>query len=727
MPIEVHPGHFLVDAHLVIGGITFFIGILHLFMAWRGIRRDLHLPFFIACFLAAGESFTGPGRLLSTTVHDAVFWWKLAWVFMLPFGAALVWFARAFSRSGDRRIPILLSAALAMVLAVDSWLPFGLRFREMPSLEGVRLPWGETINVLVGVPHPAFLPIHVVIFCVMAYLAAACIRLWRAPDARRDAWLLTVALAPLLLVVYPHGFLVNRGWVKPPTYYAFSFVAAVAVMSFALVTDAIRSRSLAGEVESKERRWRSLLDGLSLLAVRCDAEGLIEYVNPCLLRTTDFGEAELLGKPWEHLVPRGELQALRELFQASPEDAVNQQVQTGLITRSAEARQVIWGTILLRSPEGRIEGTLAVGSDVTDKVQALHGRDRALQELAALKEQLEAENQYLKLEYLQPIEKTDLIGESNAIRYVLHKISQAAPAEVTVILEGETGVGKELVARAIHRGSPRSKMPFIRVNCAALPVTLIESELFGHEKGSFTGADRRHQGRFELAEGGTLFLDEIGELPLDVQAKLLRVLEEGEFDRVGGTTTRKADVRLITATNRNLRREVEAGRFREDLYFRLFVLPITIPPLRERRDDIPLLIEHFTHALSRKHGRSITEIPVKLVRTLTACDWPGNVRELENVIERAVITSRTETLALPEDFVVSSAPPAAVSNGSLSTLAEMEANHILQVLEHTRGRISGDAGAAQILGMNPNTLRSRMSKLGIGRTDRGRHANIRIG
>ena len=414
---------------------------------------------------------------------------------------------------------------------------------------------------------------------------------------------MTIALTPLFLVVYPHGLMVNRGWIKPPTYYAFGFLAAVGVMSFGLLADAIRSRSLADEVMSKERRWRSLLDSFSLLAIGCNREGLIEYVNPFLLRTTGFGQAELLGRPWSVLFPPAELPALEAVFQAGIAGDPKPYLQTGLVTRSGESRQAIWSTILLYGPDNRIEGTLSVGSDITDRVQAEHSRDLAIQELAALKERLEEENHYLKLEYLQPIEKTDLIGESDAIRYVLHKISQAAPAEVTVLIEGETGVGKELVARAIHKGSPRSRMPFIRVNCAALPATLIESELFGHEKGSFTGADRNRQGRFELAEGGTLFLDEIGELPLDVQAKLLRVLQEGEFDRVGGTKTRKANVRLIAATNRNLRRDVTAGRFREDLYFRLFVFPITVPPLRDRRGDIPLLIEYFTHQLSGKHGR----------------------------------------------------------------------------------------------------------------------------
>ena len=626
-----------------------------------------------------------------------------------------MWFARGFTRTRERRVPIVLTVAFAIALALEFGLPYGLRFHTIPVLEVRRLPWGEMIHVLVGKPHPAFLPVNVAVFCSMAYLAAACVRLWRTRQARRDAWLLTIALTPLFLVVYPHGLMVNRGWIKPPTYYAFGFLAAVGVMSFGLLADAIRSRFLADEVMSKERRWRSLLDSFSLLAIGCSREGLIEYVNPFLLQTSGFGEAELLGGPWEVLFPPADLPDLRTVFQAGVADDPRPYLQTGLVTRSGKSRHVVWSTVLLRGPDSRIEGTLSVGSDITDRVQAEHSRDLAMQELAALKERLEAENQYLKLEYLQPIEKTDLIGESDAIRYVLHKISQAAPAEVTVLIEGETGVGKELVARAIHKGSPRSTMPFIRVNCAALPATLIESELFGHEKGSFTGADRQRQGRFELAEGGTLFLDEIGELPLDVQAKMLRVLQEGEFDRVGGTKTRKANVRLIGATNRNLRQEVTAGRFREDLYFRLFVFPITVPPLRDRRGDIPLLIEYFTHQLSAKHGRRIAEIPMKVVHALTACDWPGNVRELANVIERAVITSRTGTLMLPEDFVAHSAAAPQASAGTLLTLEEMESNYIRQVLEQTRGRISGDAGAAQILGMHPNTLRSRMSKLGVRR------------
>jgi PAS domain S-box-containing protein len=708
-------GHYLIDAHLAISGVTLFIALLHFYVAYRGIRREVNFPFAAASFFAAGETFSVSSQYLSTTVQDAVFWWKLSWVFVFPFAAALMWFARGFTRTRERRIPTLLSFGLLIGMVVHLWLPYGLRFRAMPALEGLRLPWGETINVLAGEPHPAFLPVHLVVFCSMAYLAAACVRLWRNREARRDAWLLTIALAPLFLVVYPHGVLVNRGWVKSPTYYAFGFLAAVAVMSFGLVADAIRSGLLADEVINKERRWRSLLDNFSLLAIGCNREGMIEYVNPSLAQTTGFCEAELLGRPWGVLLPSGGLPTLQEVFQQAMAGDPKPYVQASLTTRSAETRQVIWSTILLRGLDDGIEGTLSVGSDITDRVRAEQSRDLAMKELAVLKEKLEAENQYLKLEYLQPAENTDFIGESDAIRYVLHKISQAAPAEVTVLIEGETGVGKELAARAIHNGSSRSNMPFIRVNCAALPGTLIDSELFGHEKGSFTGADHSRQGRFGLAEGGTLFLDEISELPLDVQGRLLRVLQEGEFDRVGGTETIKANVRLIAATNRSLRREVAAGRFREDLYFRLLVFPITVPPLRDRRGDIPLLIEHFTEKLSRKHGRNISEIPMRVVQTLTANEWPGNVRELENVIERAVITSRTETLALPDDFVVRSAAAPRASADTLLTLDEIESNYIRQVLQHTRGQISGEAGAAQILGMHPNTLRSRMSKLGIGR------------
>jgi len=297
---------------------------------------------------------------------------------------------------------------------------------------------------------------------------------------------------------------------------------------------------------------------------------------------------------------------------------------------------------------------------------------------------------------------------------VLQKIKQVAPTDATVLIEGETGVGKELVARALHEDSQRARYPFVRVNCAALAPTLIESELFGHEKGAFTGADRLRKGRFELAEGGTLFLDEIGELSLELQSKLLRVLQGGEYERVGGSDTRKANVRIVAATNRQLQREIAARRFREDLFYRLQIYPISIPPLRERREDIPLLVEHFARRLTGKHGKTIDEIPGHVMRRLADWDWPGNVRELENVIERAVIITRGRVLAFPGEFAVAHKITELSVMPNLTTMSEMERKHIIRVLDHTHGRIAGEGGAAEILGLHPNTLRSRMAKLRIG-------------
>jgi len=286
-----------------------------------------------------------------------------------------------------------------------------------------------------------------------------------------------------------------------------------------------------------------------------------------------------------------------------------------------------------------------------------------------------------------------------------------------VLIQGETGTGKELVARAIHDRSPRRERPLVKVNCAALPRELVESELFGHEKGAFTGAVQQRRGRFELADGGTLFLDEVGELPLEAQAKLLRVLQEREFERVGGARSLRTDVRVIAATNRDLQSGIAAGRFRSDLYYRLNVFPIVLPPLRERRDDIPRLLHHFAAKASRKLGKVLEGIAPACIEQARAYDWPGNVRELENLVERAMIMSGGAKLDAVELFSGASppdkAPPAAPAD---ATLEEVERAHIRRVLERARWVIEGERGAARTLGLNPSTLRGRMRKLGIRKT-----------
>ncbi|MCW5666380.1 MAG: sigma-54-dependent Fis family transcriptional regulator [Piscinibacter sp.] len=306
----------------------------------------------------------------------------------------------------------------------------------------------------------------------------------------------------------------------------------------------------------------------------------------------------------------------------------------------------------------------------------------------------------------------ELLGRSAALAHVREQIAQVAGTDSTVLITGETGTGKELVARAVHAQSGRRNRPLVKLNCAALPRELVESELFGHEKGAFTGALAQRRGRFELADGGTLLLDEVGELPLEAQAKLLRVLQEREFERVGGTRSLRVDVRLVAATNRDLKAEVDAGRFRADLYYRLNVFPIALPPLRERREDIAALLDHAVRRLARRLGREVTGIAPSFLAAAAVYDWPGNVRELENVVERALIVSQGGLLDAPLPAARSAslrAPP----DGD--TLESIERAHLLRVLEGKHWVIEGPDGAARALGLNPSTLRGRLRRLGIGK------------
>lgn len=335
-----------------------------------------------------------------------------------------------------------------------------------------------------------------------------------------------------------------------------------------------------------------------------------------------------------------------------------------------------------------------------------------LKEIESLKNQLQLENKYLQEEIKLTYNFEEIISRSKDFQKILQQIQQVAATDATVLILGESGTGKELIARAVHNISNRSKKPLVKVNCATLPANLIESELFGHEKGAFTGAMDRKIGRFELADGGSIFLDEIGELPVELQAKLLRVLQEGEFERLGNPKTMKVNVRVIAATNRNLQQAIEKKEFREDLYYRLNVFPIICPPLRNRKEDIPLLVKHFCKKHEGKIGKSIHSIPAKVMDALMQYNWPGNIRELENIIERAMILSQHGVLEEGEWIPVDKTPDTS-DNGS--KLEDVEKEHILEVLHKTGWRVSGEKGAAKILGLNPTTLEARMKKLGIKR------------
>jgi DNA-binding NtrC family response regulator len=353
------------------------------------------------------------------------------------------------------------------------------------------------------------------------------------------------------------------------------------------------------------------------------------------------------------------------------------------------------------------ERTAELRQEICERKRAEQELQQALLEIQGLKEQLQAENIYLREEIRLEHNFTEIIGQSRELKYLLFKVEQVAPTDAAVLIAGETGTGKELIARAIHHASLRSERPLVKLNCAALPADLIESELFGHEKGAFTGAQTRQIGRFEFADGGTIFLDEVGELPLELQPKLLRVLQDGEFERLGNPRTISVDVRVIAATNRDLEAEVRAGRFRQDLYYRLSVYPLSVLPLRKRPDDIPVLVQVFVQKFSKKLGKQIDMIPHQAMHALQQYAWPGNVRELENVIERAVITTQDRTLRIE----LPQTPHAAVD--TVKTLEEVERDHIVRVLNETHWRISGPKGAARLLGINPSTLRGRIQKLGI--------------
>ncbi|MEM7039061.1 MAG: sigma 54-interacting transcriptional regulator [Bacteroidota bacterium] len=359
------------------------------------------------------------------------------------------------------------------------------------------------------------------------------------------------------------------------------------------------------------------------------------------------------------------------------------------------------------------EYTCSFVRDITDrkrKEAALRGAFREIQEL---RERLEAENSYLLEEIKTSHSFGEIISQNRAMRALLREVEQVAKTHSTVLVLGESGTGKELIARALHQLSPRSDRPIIKVNCAALPANLIESELFGHEKGAFTGALSRKRGRFELADKGTLFLDEIGEMPMELQSKLLRVLQEGEYERLGGTETLKVDARIVAATNRNLEKEVQEGNFREDLFYRLNVFPIHCPPLRDRKEDIPLLVNHFCKKLETRIGKKITRVPQKLLDRLQAYHFPGNIRELENIVERAMILSIDGKLSIgnwiPQKKKLE-------TDEKILSLEEVNRRHIVSALKSTNWKISGDGGAAKILGLKPTTLESRMKKLGIQRS-----------
>ncbi|MFZ9034333.1 MAG: sigma 54-interacting transcriptional regulator [Anaerohalosphaeraceae bacterium] len=467
----------------------------------------------------------------------------------------------------------------------------------------------------------------------------------------------------------------------------------------------ISERKLAEEkLVKSEAKYRSLVDNSMVGVFESTTDGRFTFANEAMVQMFDFDSPEQMIahgsiELWNDIEDRE-----RMLAELQKHGRVSS-FEAEAVTRTGRHIHVLFSA---KQIDDRISGMLM---DISDRKQAEIELKEAYTEIEQLQIQLQAESEYLQEEIKLEHNFENIIGQSEALKYVLHRVEMVAPKDSTVILLGETGTGKELIARAIHQLSSRNKRPLMKVNCAALPGELIESELFGREKGAFTGATATQIGRFELADKSTLFLDEIGELPLELQAKLLRVLESGEFERLGSPRMLHSDARIITATNRDLEAEVRKKRFREDLWYRLKIFPITLPPLRDRTEDIPLLVDHFVQLFSRKMGKKAASLKItkSSMQALQSYPWPGNVRELMHVVESALIALKGDKLHfdLPRT--------ADVATGKLKSFEEMEREYILEVLKAKNWKIEGEDSASSILGLPPSTLRSRIKKLGLKR------------
>jgi PAS domain S-box-containing protein len=473
--------------------------------------------------------------------------------------------------------------------------------------------------------------------------------------------------------------------------------------------DVTERKTAHEDLRQSEERYRNIIEHTQEVFYSHDVDGVFNFLSPGIDEVFGYTPEEMMRDYREFLTENPANQKAIETAERALATGVKQPAY--ILEMKHKDGTPIWLEIEespFKDEAGDVIGIVGAARDITDRKKAEEALQKAFDEIQSLKEQLEAENISLREEIRLHHRHGEILGESEGIRAVLAQIEEVAPTEATVLIAGETGTGKELVARAIHRLGLRKEKPLVTVNCAALPANLIESELFGREKGAYTGALTKMTGRFEIAHGSTLFLDEIGELPLEVQAKLLRILEEGTFERLGSTKTLKADVRFIAATNRNLEEAVKNRRFREDLFYRLNVFPIAVPPLRERPEDIPKLAGAFIQEFAERMGKRIESVSRKSLDKLLTYPWPGNVRELRNLVERSLIRCKGGKLDLETPARLPSATSAA-------TLDNVQRSHILEVLERTGWRIRGEGGAAETLGLKPTTLESRMEKLGIRR------------
>jgi PAS domain S-box-containing protein len=676
-------------------------------------RRDslAYLFFAITAFAAAFFAVTDLVYFNSATIEALVNAVRFANLGVYGILIGLVWFLYFYFRTALLWLAWIITAVWTFLIIFNFISPNTMVYTEVYDLEKVVLPWGEHYYRINGSRNILSSIADIFSLVILAYLADASIRLWRRGEKKRAA---VIGGSTLLFMTAAgiHTPLVDMGLIQSPYLITFAYLFIVLAMAFEISYSVIRSSQLAKEVLSNEQRLRHLLENVQLFVVGLDLAGQVNYINPYFLKQSGYNKADVIGKNWiDEFIPDKNKETINQNFQKFLKENHLPFFENDILFHDGQIRMVNWSNVRLFNSEGEVSGTLSIGSDVTDQ-------QMAFEEIKQLKNRLQQENIFLKQEIRLVKEHPEIVTKSDEIKYALSRVEQVAPTDMNVLIEGETGVGKELFAQTIHQTSKRKNQPLIKINCAAIPANLLESELFGYEKGAFTGAIKRRSGRFEIAHKSTLFLDEIGEIPHEIQPKLLRVIEEGAFERLGGNNTIKVDVRVIAATNRVLKQDVASGRFREDLYYRVSTFPISVPPLRKRADDIPILIEIFVEQFSHEMGKKITQIPKPIMDKLVDHDWPGNVRELRNVIERAVLATSGDTLDLSEILPTKKSQEFDKDDKDFVSLEEIERNYIIRVLDACQGRVDGEKGAAKILQIHPNTLRNRMIKLGISRPNK---------
>jgi PAS domain S-box-containing protein len=623
----------------------------------------------------------------------------------------IIWIIYLFN---DRNFKILyysIVAILIFIFSLNIVLPNGLIYEQINGLIVVYQTSKEKYHIVSGIENSFYKPLALFFYILMfIFMILSVIKLKTQQAPRRKSISLSF-LTIIFVAINVYDVLVDLGLIHFIYLSEHFILPIILLLNFDTALDIKEKKRVELKLKNTEENFNSMIIDVHLIVIGLDLKGTTNFANPYFLSLTNYKLDDIIGKNFMTIfIPSDDQPRISDFFSDILCGSNYLHYENKILTRNKEIRFIAWSNVKIRGAGDKLERVYSIGTDITERMQSRKELEQAYDEIKMIKFKLEEENTYLKETLIPENDKTSsLIGKSNAMRYINLSINEVAPTDSNVLIEGETGVGKENVALAIHKKSLRKKKPFILVDCSTLPKTLIESELFGHEKGAYTGAEKQRVGRFEIAEGGTLFLDEIGELPLELQPKLLRVLQSGQFEKLGSNKTIHVDVRILAATNRDLRKASSEGIFRSDLYYRLAVFPITVPPLRERKEDIPDLVYFFIKEFCHRLGKDELKLSLATLKVLQNYSWPGNIRELRNVIERSVIISKQNKLILRDRLEESFTE----MKNNLLSLEEIEREHILKILNNHDWKISGKNSAAFTLKINEATLRSRMKKLGI--------------